>query len=118
VSKNGVNTCHPILEYEIINAPKFSAVMMPFPTINAPNLVTDNLNLNNSDPILLQILRNPQLPQTDIFHFNRTSAILPLQGFADGLIRMFVQTAISTLFAHRQYDRYRTLPMDRPRDPA
>jgi hypothetical protein len=37
--------------------------MMPFPAINAPNLVTDNLNPNNSDPILLQIPRNPQLPE-------------------------------------------------------
>jgi len=84
VPKNGVNTCPPILEYEIINAPKFSAVMMLFPTINAPNLVTDNLNLNNFDPILLQILQNPQLPK---------------------------QT-FSFLIAHRQYYRYKDLPMD------
>jgi len=81
--KNGVNTCPPISEYEIINAPKFSAVMMPFFTINAPNLVTDNLNLNNSDPILLQIPRNPQLSK-----------------------RAF------PLVAHRQYYRYKDLPMD------
>jgi len=63
VPKNGVNTCPPISEYEIINAPKFSAVIMPFSTINAPNLVTDSLNLNNSDPILPQTPRNPQLPK-------------------------------------------------------
>jgi hypothetical protein len=43
----------PISKYEIVNAPKFSSVMMPVPAINAPNLVTDNLNLNNSDPVLL-----------------------------------------------------------------
>ena len=30
VSKNGVNTCPPILEYKIINAPKFSSAMMSF----------------------------------------------------------------------------------------
>jgi len=30
VSKNGVNTCPPISEYKIINAPKFSLVMMSF----------------------------------------------------------------------------------------
>jgi hypothetical protein len=63
VPKNGVNTCPPISEYEIIDAPKFSAVMMPFSAINAPNLVTDNFNMNNSDSILLQIPQNPQLPK-------------------------------------------------------
>ena len=63
VPKNGVNTCPPISEYEIINAPKFSTVMMPFSAINAPNLVTDSLNLINSDLILPQIPRNPQLPK-------------------------------------------------------
>jgi hypothetical protein len=41
--------------------------MMPFPAINAPNLVTDNLNLNNSDPIPPQISRNPQLPKRAFF---------------------------------------------------
>jgi hypothetical protein len=41
--------------------------MMPFPAINAPNLVTDNLNLNNSDPIPPQISRNPQLSKRAFF---------------------------------------------------
>ena len=36
---------------------------MPFPAINVPNLVTNNHNLNNSDPILPQIPRNSQLPK-------------------------------------------------------
>ena len=30
VSKNSVNTCPPISESKIVNAPKFSAVIMPF----------------------------------------------------------------------------------------
>jgi len=62
VPENGVNTCPPISEYEIIDAPKFSAIMMLFSAINAPNLVTDSLNLNNPDPILPQTPRSPQLP--------------------------------------------------------
>ena len=72
----------PISEYEIINAPKFSAVMMPSPAINAPNLVTDNLNLDNSDPNPPQIPRNPQLPKRASF-----------------------------LVVHRQQYRYKDLPM-------
>ena len=63
VPKNGVNTCPLISEYEIINAPKFSAVIMPLSAISAPNLVTDSLNLSNSDLILPQIPRNPHLPK-------------------------------------------------------
>jgi len=30
MSKNSVNSCPPISEYKIINAPNFSSVMMPF----------------------------------------------------------------------------------------
>ena len=40
------------------------------PAINSPNLVTDNLNLNNPDLILPQIPRNPQPPK-------RTSPLQP-----------------------------------------
>ena len=64
----------------------FPAVMMPFSAISAPNLVTDSLNLGNSNPTLPQIPQDPQFPQTDI----------------------------STLIVHRQYGCYRNLPMDWP----
>ena len=36
VSKNGVNTCPPISEYKIINAPKFSSIMLPFRNYSFP----------------------------------------------------------------------------------
>ena len=89
--------------------------MIPFPAINAPNLVTDNLNLNNSDPIPSQIPRNPQLPKraflSQLYIGNNT--VTKICRCTD---RMFVQTATFPLSAHRQYDRYRTLPMDRPGD--
>ena len=61
--------------------------MMPFPAINAPNLVTDNLNLGNSDPNPPQIPRNPQLPKRASF-----------------------------LVLHRQQCRYKDLPMLCPGD--
>ena len=64
VSKNGVNTCPPILEYKIINAPKFSALMTPFRNY-FPQLGNQSPNLKNLGPILLQIPRISQpLSQT------------------------------------------------------
>ena len=89
VSKNGVNTCPPVSEYEILNAPKFSALMTPFRNKSSQFGIRP-LKLNNSSPILPQIPRIPQPPRLDI----------------------------STLFAHRQYYRWRKLPMDRPGNPA
>jgi len=60
VSKNSVNTCPPISEYKIINASKFSAVMMPFRNY-FPQLGNQSPNLNNLGPTLLQI---PWIPQS------------------------------------------------------
>ena len=73
----------PISEYEN-NAPKFSTVMMPFPAINAPNLVINNLNLINSWSYPFADLSKSSTSQTDI----------------------------SSLIAHRHYYRYKDLPMD------
>jgi len=57
--KNGVNTCPPISEYKIINAPKFSAVITHFR--NYFSQFGNQLpNLNNLGPILLQIPRISQ----------------------------------------------------------
>jgi len=60
VSKNGVNTCPPISEYKIINAPKFSAIMTPFRNY-VSQFGNQSPNLNNLGPILLEIPRVPQL---------------------------------------------------------
>jgi len=59
VSKNGVNTCPPISEYKIINAPKFSAVMTPFHNYFS-QFGNQPPNLNNLSQILLQV---PQISQ-------------------------------------------------------
>jgi len=92
--------------------------MIPFPAINAPNLVTDSLNLNNFDPILPQIPRNPQLSQTDISILVAYRQYDRYRDLPMDVPILSFQTAISTLLSHRQYDRYQVLPMDRPGDPA
>jgi len=92
--------------------------MMPFSAINAPNLVTGSLNLNNSDLILPQIPRNPQLPQTDISTLVAHRQYDRYRDLPMDVHILSFQMAISTLLSHRQYDRYQALPMDRPGDPA
>jgi len=72
VSKNGVNTCPPILEYKIINAPKFSAVITPFLNYFS-QFSNQSPNLNNLGLILLQI---PRISQP----LNQISALYALIG--------------------------------------
>jgi len=64
VSKNGVNTCPPISEYKIINAPKFSAITTPFRNYFSQS--SNQLpNLNNLSPIFPVDSLNSSIFQTE-----------------------------------------------------